>query len=201
MNESEGEKNVNAENKIPEVEAKSENFWLETLRFIVVAALIVFPIRYFIAEPFIVSGSSMDPTFENGQYLIVDEISYRFEPPARGDVVIFKYPLDPKKYYIKRIVGLPNETLTMHDTSLTIKTATGESITWSEPYVKNSIAQEFTATLNEGEYFVMGDNRPASSDSRIWGPLERRYIVGKPVVRLLPVTKINLFPGEETVTQ
>ena len=201
MNESEGEKNVNAENKIPEVEAKSENFWLETLRFIVVAALIVFPIRYFIAEPFIVSGSSMDPTFENGQYLIVDEISYRFEPPARGDVVIFKYPLDPKKYYIKRIVGLPNETLTMHDTSLTIKTATGESITWSEPYVKNSIAQEFTATLNEGEYFVMGDNRPASSDSRIWGPLERRYIVGKPVVRLLPVTKINLFPGEETATQ
>src|SRR3989344_397886 len=201
MNESEGEKNVNAENKISEVEAKSENFWLETLRFIVVAALIVFPIRYFIAEPFIVSGSSMDPTFENGQYLIVDEISYRFEPPARGDVVIFKYPLDPKKYYIKRIVGLPNETLTMHGTTLTIKTAAEESIVWSEPYVKNSITQEFTATLNEDEYFVMGDNRPASSDSRIWGRLERRYIVGKPVVRLLPVTKINLFPGEETVTQ
>ncbi len=185
----------------PQVVEQKENFWLETLRFLAIAALIVFPIRYFIAQPFIVSGASMDPTFENGEYLIVDQVSYRFESPARGDVIIFRYPRDTRKFYIKRIVGLPGETIEMRGSTLTIEGKDGKATTLSEPYVKNSIPQNFTATLTDSEYFVMGDNRPSSSDSRIWGPLDRKYIVGRPVIRLFPPNKLKLFPGEELVKE
>src|SRR3989338_9340260 len=87
----------------------------ETVRFIFIALLIVIPIRLFIAQPFIVSGASMDPTFTDGQYLIVDEVSYRFNEPIRGDVIIFKYPKDPKKYFIKRIIGLPRHTVSIDE--------------------------------------------------------------------------------------
>ena len=199
MEESEREKiELKSENEIS-VPEKKENFWVETIRFVALAILIVFPIRYFIAQPFIVSGSSMDPTFIDGEYLIVDQVSYRFEEPRRGDVIIFKYPLDPRKYYIKRVIGLPGETLTMKGEKLTITKTDGKKIDWPEPYVKNTIPQNFTSTLTDSEYFVMGDNRPASSDSRIWGPLDRKFIIGRPAVRLLPVTKLGVFPGEAHV--
>ncbi len=176
---------------------KKENFWYDTIKFVVISALIVLPIRMFIAEPFIVSGSSMDPTFENGQYLIVDKLSYRFDEPKRGDVIIFKYPLDPSKYYIKRIIGLPGETVTMAETKISIKETDGKKIDWPEPYIVYSIPQDFSKTLPDGQYFVLGDNRPASSDSRIWGTLPRKNIVGRPLLRLLPIGKIGILPGEE----
>ncbi len=178
---------------------KKENFWYETIKFIVISALIVLPIRMFIAEPFIVSGSSMDPTFQNGQYLIVDKVTYELGDPKRGDVIIFKYPLDPSKYYIKRIIGLPGETVTMTDTKISIKQSDGQKIDWPEPYITYSIPQNFTKTLPEEQYFVLGDNRPASSDSRIWGTLPRKNIVGRPLFRLLPVGKIGILPGEEMI--
>ena len=92
-------------------EEKRGNFFTELLEFVLVAAIIVIPVRLFVAQPFIVSGASMEPTFDHGQYLIVDELSYRFAPPQRGDVVIFHPPKDPSQYYIKRIIGLPGETV------------------------------------------------------------------------------------------
>jgi len=169
----------------------------ETLRFIFIALLIVVPIRIFVAQPFIVSGASMDPTFKNGQYLIVDELSYNLGNPARGDVAIFKYPKNPKQYFIKRVIGLPGETVLIDDQgSVAIKTVGGETLSLKEPYIAYPSAGYLERTLKEGEYFMMGDNRAGSFDSRSWGPVTRDLIVGKPFVRLFPLTAINVLPGQ-----
>src|SRR3990167_9915226 len=113
----------------------SGNFFTELLKFVLIAAAIVFPIRLFVAQPFIVSGASMDPTFSNGQYLIVDELSYRLQDPARGDVIIFRYPKNPKEFFIKRIIGLPTETVSINGNAITITKADGKTVALSEPYV------------------------------------------------------------------
>src|SRR3989344_4175117 len=154
------------------MDEKQGSFFKEMLQFAILALVIVFPVRLFIAQPFIVSGASMDPTFNSGQYLIVDELSYRLEEPKRGEVVIFRYPLDPSKFFIKRIIALP------------------------EPYVENrGNGTNMTVSLSDSEYFVMGDNRPESSDSRVWGPLPEEDIVGRAFFRLLPLRKAGVFPG------
>ena len=180
------------------VERKKGGFG-ETVRFIIVSLVIVFGVRYFIAQPFIVSGESMVPTFENGEYLIVDELSYRFREPARDDVIIMRYPLDPKKYFIKRIVGLPGETLAFDGTQITVTSANDKNpIVLDEPFIQNQKDTYLTVLLKENEYFVLGDNRPASSDSRVWGPLPRKDIIGSPIVRLFPLTRIDWRPGAFT---
>ena len=186
----------------------------EWARVIVIALIIAIPIRYFIAEPFIVNGASMDPTFSTGQFLIVDRISYRFEQPQRGDVIVFKYPysettaLGGSVYYIKRIIGLPGERVHVKDGKITIETPAStstpsHSFVLDEPYVQSyhlshetQVFPENGKPLGPDEYFVMGDNRAESSDSRVWGPLEYKYITGRPVVRLTPLSAISLYPGE-----
>ncbi|MFA5997570.1 MAG: signal peptidase I [Candidatus Paceibacterota bacterium] len=169
----------------------------ETLRFLIIALLIVVPVRVFIAQPFIVSGASMDPTFADKQYLIVDELSYRLGDPSRGDVVIFKYPLNPKQYFIKRVIGLPGETVVDSNGQITINDKDGNLIsTLTEPYVVNTKVDNVTRTLGEGEYFMMGDNRAGSFDSRAWGPVNRDLIVGRAFLRLFPVTELGVFPGQ-----
>lgn len=177
---------------------KEENFFKEIVKFTLLALAIVIPIRAYIAQPFVVSGASMDPTFETGEYLIVDELTYRFEEPERGQVVIFKFPKDPKVYFIKRIIGLPGETVIIAQGNVTIKNETNpEGFIINEPYVfeSNKLRDSYSVTLGEHEYFVMGDNRAQSSDSRSWGPLEDKFIVGRPIIRLLPLDKIGLLPG------
>lgn len=175
----------------------SSVFFSELIRFVLIAVFVVLPIRVFIAQPFIVSGSSMDPTFKNGEYLIVDEISYRFEEPARGDVIIFKYPNDPSKFFIKRIIGLPGEHVSISGNAVSVANGTSsETLQLDESYLSHPTLGTIDVTLGDEEYFVMGDNRPASSDSRVWGPLNRDFIIGRALVRLLPVTKVDLFPGE-----
>jgi len=174
----------------------SENFFTELLKFVALAALIVFPIRLFVAQPFIVSGASMDPTFRNGQYLIVDELSYRLQAPDRGDVIIFRYPKNPKEFFIKRIIGLPTETVSINGNAITITKADGSKISLQEPYVVNhGNGSTQSYALRADEYFVMGDNRPESSDSRVWGVLPRDNIVGRAFVRLLPLNLVSVFPG------
>lgn len=182
-----------------EKEGHHENFFVEIIKFAVLALIIVIPFRMFVAQPFIVSGASMSPTFETGQYLIVDQVSYRFAPPVRGDVVIFKYPNDPSKYFIKRIVALPGETLELDGSVVRVtNAATGESIVLEEPYLPDPsyVSNPEKLTLNGSEYFVMGDNRAASSDSRVWGPVPADNIVGRALVRLLPPTTLSFLPGE-----
>jgi len=147
---------------------KTGNAIFDFIRFVFIVAIIVIPIRFWVAQPFMVSGASMEPTYHNGDYLIVDEISYLASEPKKDDVIIFRYPKDPKVFFIKRIIGLPNEEISIN----------GKDI-----------------KLGDDEYFVMGDNRDFSSDSRVWGPVPKKMIVGRSLVRLWPLNKIGLFPG------
>ncbi|MFA5931991.1 MAG: signal peptidase I [Candidatus Paceibacterota bacterium] len=174
---------------------KMQSFW-ELVRFAFIALIIVVPIRVLIAEPFIVSGSSMVPTFTNGDYLIIDKISYRLSDPKRDDVVVFRYPGDTTKFFIKRIIGLPNETVDIKGNDVTItkgdKTTT---LKIDQPFVKNPANNETHFELKGDEYFVMGDNRGASSDSRYWGAVKRNLLTGRAFLRLLPINKIDVLPG------
>lgn len=167
----------------------------ETIKFAVVTLAIVIPIRTFVAQPFIVSGSSMEPTFENRQYLIIDELSYFFREPARGEVVIFRYPQDPSKHFIKRIIGLPNETVMIRNDRVAIS-KDGEQIELDESYLARPFQTNLEVNLGPREYFVMGDNRPVSLDSRVWGPLPRELITGRVFLRLFPPQAISLLPGQ-----
>ncbi|MEK9131709.1 MAG: signal peptidase I [Patescibacteria group bacterium] len=173
---------------------KSE--WQELLRFALTVLIVVVPIRLYVVQPFIVSGESMHPTFSDGEYLIVDEVSYRFQKPTRGETIIFRPPLNTKKFYIKRIVGLPKETISISDTKVIIKNADNpDGFILDESYVKVPWSSTLTKTLGDNEYFVMGDNRSASSDSRVWGALPEDNIIGRPLVRLYPLKTIEAFPG------
>jgi signal peptidase I len=170
----------------------------DLVKFALIALLIVIPVRIFIAQPFIVRGASMQPTFESGEYLIVDQLSYRFHPPQRGDVIIMRYPKDPSVFFIKRVIGLPNETVGLAGPKVTIERPGASAITLSEPYVASGrLENEYaTYTLGPTDYFVMGDNRIESSDSRAWGLLPRADIIGHAFVRLLPPTRMSFLPGE-----
>jgi signal peptidase I len=162
----------------------------------VLIVVVVIPIRLFVISPFIVDGESMHPTFENLDYLIVDELVYAVKSPERGDVIVFRYPKNPSVYYIKRVIGLPGETLSITRGTITVTSPSGTSQTLTEPYILNEDATYTKKiTLDPDEYFVMGDNRPNSSDSRVWGPLPRKDIIGRVDVRLLPLRGLGFFPG------
>jgi signal peptidase I len=172
----------------------SQSFW-EIVHFAVLALIIVIPLRVFVAEPFIVSGSSMVPTLENGNYLIIDKISYRVAEPKRYDIVVFHYPKDIKKFFIKRIVGLPNEVVDINGNIVTITNDEyKDGLKLEEPYVRNVANNNTHFELGEDEYFVMGDNRSASSDSRYWGAVKKKLVVGKPIIRLMPLSQIGILP-------
>lgn len=185
----------------PAVQEKKESFFKEIIKFALLAAIIVLPIRFFIAQPFIVSGDSMDPTFASGQYLIVDQISYRFGEPKRGDVIIFRYPYEKKKFFIKRIIGLPSETIEIKNKIIAITDKDGKKYGITDESYIDSVGNrdaQLSVQLKDDEYFVMGDNRTKSSDSTIWGPLKYSFIIGKPFLRLFPITKISIIPGSGT---
>ncbi len=179
-----------------------EGFFKEIIKFTIIALVIVVPIRTYVAQPFIVSGPSMDPTFSTNQYIVVDQLTYHFQEPKRNEVIIFRYPRDPQTFYIKRIIGLPGETLSVDTGRVTVTNKENpRGILLSDTYVANKhrTSETFNITLGPTEYFVMGDNRAESSDSRLWGPLDRKFIVGKPFVRLFPLGKLSFFPGEENI--
>ncbi|KKU55716.1 MAG: Signal peptidase I [Parcubacteria group bacterium GW2011_GWA1_47_11] len=181
--------------KIPEKKSGWQSFW-EMVRFALLALLIVVPIRAFVAEPFIVSGSSMVPTFEDGDYLVIDKLSYELGSPERYDVAVFRYPNDPSKFFIKRIIGLPNETIDIAGGVVTIRNeGNQEGFILEQPFVENPSDSETHFELKDNEYFVMGDNRRASSDSRYWGAVNKEFLTGRALVRLLPFNKINILPG------
>jgi signal peptidase I len=168
----------------------------ETVRYALIAALIIIPVRTFIAQPFVVSGNSMYPTFHNGEYLIVNELAKYQDNYHRGDVVILRYPIDPSKYFIKRIVGLPGEIVTISSGVVTVTPPEGTApVTLAEPYVKNPKEDNSSRTLTADEYFVMGDNRAQSSDSRVGGPVPKNLMDGKVLLRLFPFSQIGMDPG------
>ncbi|MAZ67189.1 signal peptidase I [bacterium] len=166
--------------------------------FALIVLFLVLPIRLWVAKPFIVSGASMYPTFNTWHYLIIDQLSYRFDPPSRGDVIVFRFPQNPSRFFIKRIIGLPNETVQLSGESVTIfNSENREGFLLDEPYVDQSQQKEADMIMNLGdnEYFVLGDNRKASADSRYWGPLESDKIVGRAYLRLFPFTQVEVLPG------
>jgi len=171
-------------------------FLWQVFKIVVLALLIVLPIRYFIFQPFIVKGISMEPNFHNNDYLIIDEISYRFRAPERGEIVVFNYPLNPSEKFIKRIIGLPGETVELSGGQITIVDRTGRKKILDESSYLSSEQMSFKKekiTLNQDQYFVMGDNRFHSFDSRSWGVLPKSYIVGRVLFRAFPPKEIKLF--------
>ncbi len=177
-------------------EEKKES-WVDIVKFVILTALIVLPIRFYVAQPFLVSGPSMEPTFMNNDYLLVDEISYRFQTPKRGEVVVFKRP-NERKYLIKRVIGLPGETLELKGEKITVINAENpKGFLLDQSFLSYAKSDfEMKAVLSAGQYFVMGDNRPVSYDSRYWGSIESKAIVGRPILRLFPFDKIGTFPGK-----
>jgi signal peptidase I len=174
------------------------------LKIILIALIIIVPIRYFVFQPFIVSGSSMEPNFSNGQYLIIDELSYHFSSPGRGQVVVLRWPKDPKQFFIKRIVGLPGEKVEIDNGKVMIINAQHpDGVTLNEPYLPNQgltyphdaaiVGGKKILTLGSDQYFMMGDNRLASSDSRDWGILPRKDMIGKVLIRVLPLNEFGVF--------
>jgi len=151
----------------------------EIAKFIIITALIVVPFRMYVAQPFIVSGSSMEQTYHNGDYLIVDELTYRFRQPQTGEVIIFKYPKNPSQDFIKRIIGKPSEKVEIRGGKVFVN---GQEL--NEDYYKGQTLIDVSVTLDKGQYFVLGDNRPFSSDSRYWGTVPENLIIGRPIVRL-----------------
>ena len=169
-------------------------FIWEITKIAIIAALIVIPIRYFLFQPFFVKGQSMDPNFENGDYLIVDEISYRFSEPQRGEVIVFKYPEDPSHRFIKRIVGLPGETVEIKDGKVIIYRDGVSQVLDESEYLSDLVTTgDFQITLGENEYFVLGDNRPFSFDSRKFGVLPRDKIIGRVIFRAWPFAAFAKF--------
>lgn len=165
----------------------------EVLETVIIAVAAVFIVRSFIAQPFLVSGSSMEPTFSNGNYLLIDELTYNFREPERGEVVVFKYPRDPNTYFIKRIIGLPGETLKVENNTIQITNEKGVQVI-HEPYLtQNADINDFKKTLGQDEFFVMGDNRNFSFDSRSWGSLPKDDIVGVVRFRLWPFNEAMAF--------
>ncbi|HNW55535.1 MAG TPA: signal peptidase I [bacterium] len=172
---------------------------LDAIKIGLVALAIVLPIRLFLVCPFYVKGASMEPTFHDREYLLIDEISYRFNQPKRGEVIVFRYPQDPKEFFIKRIIGLPGETLKfvngqvylLKDKSMNTWTKVDESYLPAEN--QTFALEDGEVTLGSEEYYVLGDNREHSRDSRYFGSLHRRYFIGRVMFRGLPIKRAQFF--------
>lgn len=167
----------------------------EIIKTIVVVGILALLLRIYIIQPFIVEGLSMSPTLDNNDYLLVDKLSYRFGEPQRGDVIVFKYPKDERFNYIKRIIGLPGETIRITENNIMItNNQNPNGLIIHENYIKdidghliNNGRKVIAVDIPQGQYFVMGDNRQGSSDSREWGFLPKKEIIGRSLVRLFPV--------------
>jgi len=171
-------------------------FW-ETAKVVILSLAIILPIRFYVAQPFYVKGASMEPTFYDHEYLIIDEFSYHVRDPRRGEVVVFRYPENPGLFFIKRVIGLPKERITISQGTVTVyPEGSGKPLVMQEPYLDSSTrtAGEIDLLLQDDEYYVLGDNRSASFDSRSFGPLDRSFIVGRVVFRGWPIDRIDIFP-------
>jgi signal peptidase I len=176
------------------------SFLWELARVVIIAFVVMVGFRYFIAEPFIVSGSSMVPNYHNREYLVVNKLEYRFKEPQRGDVIVFRYPKDPSQYFIKRIIGLPKEKVKVDAGRVMVYNEEyPEGKVLDEPYLSNqdvTFGKSEIVSLGSDEFYVLGDNRLASSDSRVWGILPREDLVGEAWLRVFPLNSFGLttFP-------
>ncbi len=172
-------------------------FVLEIVQIAALALAIILPVRYFLVQPFIVKGVSMEPNFHDSEYLIIDELSFRFRDPERGEIVVFHPPTSQEKqYYIKRVIGLPGETVEVRDGKVTVYNDTDypNGLVLEETYLDDYTPGSDRKTLGEDEYYLMGDNRDASFDSRAFGAVPIDHLIGRVWVRGLPLEKAGTFP-------
>lgn len=188
------------------------SFLIEIVKIFVLALLIIIPIRLFLFQPFFVQGASMEPSFEEGEYLIINELGYKdteikfddikffsishFKNLERGDVIVFRYPKNPRQYFIKRVIALSGEEIKIENNQVIIHGKEGEAVILDESeYLarEEETSGEMALTLKDNEYFVMGDNRSFSSDSRAWGPIKKKDVIGKVLVCAWPFNKARIF--------
>jgi signal peptidase I len=176
--------------------SRTFDFLKELLHVVIISLAIIIPVRYFLIQPFYVKGSSMEPNFNDREYLIIDEIGYRFAAPERGQIIVFRYPNDPSQFFIKRIIGLPGERIKVSDGHITVYNAEypDGKVLDETSYLGNlTTGGNNDVTLGPDQYWVMGDNRGASLDSRSFGPVGKEFIVGRVWIRGWPPEKIDVF--------
>ncbi len=173
-------------------------FVWEIVKVAAISAAIIIPVRYYLIQPFYVKGASMEPNFHDNEYLIIDELSFRFNPPVRGQVIVFRYPRNPQEYFIKRVIALPGEELQIRDGKITIfNSENPDGMILSEDYLDESLRNYNDNTeriiVGPDEYFVLGDNRGASKDSRSFGSVNKNFITGKVLFRGWPLSRVTFF--------
>src|SRR3989339_287756 len=173
---------------------KAALFFLELIKIAVLAGITIFVIRYFLFKPFYVKGQSMEPNFYESDYLIIDEITYRFRIPERGEVIVLKSPVSTH-YYLKRIIAIPGERIKIENGKVIIYNDTNpKGLILDESYLNGmDTSGSLSLTLGDDQYFVLGDNRGASFDSRRFGAISREDIVGKVWLRGWPLDRISSF--------
>jgi len=174
------------------------SFVWELIKVVIISLAIILPVRYFLIQPFYVKGASMEPNFYDHEYLIIDEISYRFSQPERGDIIVFRYPQNPQEYFIKRVIGLPGERIQIKDGEIYIyNQQNSNGFKLNESYLatntKTYSLTEEPINLQANEYYVLGDNRNSSKDSRSFGPVNKSFITGRVLLRGWPFNRVNLF--------
>lgn len=172
------------------------DYFGELIRVVVISLAIILPVRYFLIQPFYVKGASMEPSFYDHEYLVIDELSYRLRDPARGEIIVFRYPNDPRQFFIKRVIGLPDETVQFDNGKIIIKnTEHPKGFVLQEQYLDPALlttgGQEIT--LGREKYYLLGDNRTSSLDSRYFGALTRSYIIGRVWIRGWPLDRVTKF--------
>lgn len=200
---------MNEQNKA--TEKNQMNTW--EISIIVIGILCGLCTWLFGFRPFLVNGLSMYPTFNTaftdsntidipflrGDYLIIDIFSYRFHSdPERYDVIVFRSPVEPNRYLLKRVIGLPNEQVHLNGTEVTVTKINGDTMTLDEPYINQEEVITYrnrTVRLSDNQYFMLGDNRTNSLDSRVWGALPEENIVGRVALRLYPFDMAGKNPG------
>src|SRR3989338_6116851 len=181
---------------VPDREEAIAFFW-EVVKIVVISLAIIVPVRYYLFQPFFVKGASMEPSFNDGDYVLIDEIIYRFRGPKRGEVIIFRSHQDHTQFYIKRVIGLPGEQVQIKNGQVTIfneQNPKGMSLKESD-YLESDVptSGSLKAKLGQNEYFVLGDNRLHSSDSRLWGTVNKNLITGRVLLRAWPLNQITKF--------
>ena len=175
-------------------------FLWELVKVVVISLAIILPIRYFLVQPFYVKGASMEPNFEDHDYLLIDEISFRLREPQRGEVVVFHYPRDRRQFFIKRVVGLPGERVLVNGGQVWVGEGDNSPELLAEPYLSPGLVTngQIDISLGEDEYYLLGDNRNSSLDSRSFGPVSQDDLVGRIWLRGWPFHRWAWYSSSAT---
>jgi signal peptidase I len=157
--------------------------------------LIIFVVIHFTVQNYMVDGTSMQPGLNNSQYVLVNKLAYLFHAPERGDVIVFHWPKDTTKDLIKRVIGIPGDVIVIDKTTVQVN-----GVLLNEPYVKSPFNPVgINLVIPPNDYFVMGDNREVSDDSRDWGVVPKSYIIGKAVLVYWPLNSLHFIDTYQSV--